>query len=422
MKAETSMSDYVDRVCREARTASRELARTRPERKERALRRMAEVVRSRASDILTANRRDVDAGRGRNLGEALLDRLQLTEARIEAMAVGLEEIAVLPDPVGEVVAQWRRPGGFEVGQVRIPIGVIGIIYESRPNVTVDAAGLCFKAGNATILRGGSEALHSNLVLAAAVREALETTGLTPDAVQVVETPDREAVGALLKRDDLVDLIIPRGGRSLIERVVRESTIPVIKHYEGICHVYVHADADLEMAIRIAVNGKVQRPGTCNAMETLLVDRAVAADFLPRIAAEFEDRGVAIHGCPETGRRIRVATEATADHYRTEYLSLICNVRVVSGFEEAVEHIQAYGSNHTDVIVTGSYRAARRFVAEVDSSSVMVNASPRLADGGVYGLGAEIGISTDKLHAYGPMGVRELTAKKFVVLGDGNLRE
>jgi glutamate-5-semialdehyde dehydrogenase len=422
MRGEPSVADYVGRLCRGARAAGRELARTSPECKELALRRMAETIRARSPEILEANRRDLDAGRRLDRGEALLDRLHLNDSRIERMAAGLEEIAALRDPVGEVVAQWRRPGGFEVGQVRIPLGVVGIIYESRPNVTADAAGLCFKAGNATILRGGSEALHSNLALAAAVRTALRSAGVNPDTVQMIETPDREAVGALLRRNDLVDLIIPRGGKGLIERVVRESTIPVIKHYEGICHVYVHAEADLEMALRIAVNGKAQRPGTCNAMETLLVDRAVAADFLPRIAAEFERRGVTIHGCPETAGRIRVAVEATVEHYRREYLALVCNIRVVSGFEEAVEHIETYGSNHTDVIVTRSYEAARRFVAGVDSSSVMVNASPRLADGGVYGLGAEIGISTDKLHAYGPMGVRELTTKKFVVFGDGHLRE
>jgi glutamate-5-semialdehyde dehydrogenase len=324
--------------------------------------------------------------------------------------------------VGEVVAQWKRPAGFEVGQVRIPLGVVGIIFESRPNVTADASGLCFKAGNATLLRGGSEAIHSNLAIVRRLRKALEDTGVTPDAVQIIETTDRAAISALLQLYDLVDLIIPRGGKGLIKRVTEESTIPVIKHYEGICHVYVHCQADLEMALKISVNAKVQRPATCNAMETLLVDSAVAADFLPTVAQEFEKQGVRIRGCEKTAQLVKVEKVATEEDYRTEYLGLICNLRVVDDMREAIDHISTYGSRHTDVIVTDSYKVARRFVAEVDSSSVMVNASSRLADGGVYGLGAEIGISTDKLHAYGPMGIKELTARKFVVWGNGSLRE
>ncbi len=421
MTDEGVVFEEIRELCRRARAAARRLARVDPEAKETALRSMAGGIREGAARIGEANEVDLAEGRHKDLKDALLDRLRLTPERIEQMAVGLEEIAALRDPVGEVVAQWRRPGGLEVGQVRIPIGVIGIIYESRPNVTADAAGLCFKAGNATILRGGSEALHSNIVLASILREAIRSCGMDPDALQVVETTDRAAVGALLKQNDLVDLIIPRGGKSLIKRVVEESTIPVIKHYEGICHVYVHSAADLDMAIRIAVNAKVQRPATCNAMETLLVDRAVAADFLPRIAAEFEHHGVEVRACREAIRFISAALPASDDDYRTEYLGLTCNTRVVSGMDQAVAHIEDYGSNHSDAIVTESYEAARRFIRAVDSSSVMVNASTRLADGAVYGLGAEIGISTDKLHAFGPMGVQELTTRKFFVLGQGSLR-
>jgi glutamate-5-semialdehyde dehydrogenase len=338
------------------------------------------------------------------------------------MANALREVSALRDPVGEVVAQWKRPAGFEVGQVRIPLGVVGIIFESRPNVTADAAGLCFKAGNATLLRGGTEAIHSNLAIVKRIRQALEDTGISRDAVQIVETTDRDAIRVLLRQNDFVDLIIPRGGKGLIKRVTEESTIPVIKHYEGICHVYIHHQADLEMALAIAVNAKIQRPGTCNAMETLLVDAQVAERFLPRLAEEFQKLGVQIHGCGKTSELIKIDKLATEEDFRTEYLDMICNVRVVKDFEEATDHISTYGSRHTDVVVTDSYQVAHRFVSEVDSSSVMVNASSRLADGGVYGLGAEIGISTDKLHAYGPMGIKELTTKKFVVWGKGTLRD
>ena len=408
-------------ICAAARKASHEIADLHPDVKVKALLAMAEAIRDRRSMIQQANQLDLDAGRQKGLSDAMLDRLELTDSRVEGMATGLEEISGMPDPVGEVVSQTRRPGGLEVGQVRIPLGVVAIIYESRPNVTADAAGLCFKAGNATILRGGSEALHSNLAITRAIREALSGCGVNSDAVQVIDTPSRDAVGVLLRQNDQIDVVIPRGGKSLIQRVVEESTVPVIKHYEGICHVYVHAEADLVMALRIVVNAKVQRPGTCNAMETLLVDRAVASDFLPRVGAEFERLGVRVHGCSETAAHMTVAERATEEHYRTEYLALTCNVRVVSGFDQAVEHIEQFGSNHTEAIVTSSYAIARKFVRVVDSSSVMVNASTRLADGGVYGLGAEIGISTDKLHAYGPMGVKELTARKFVVFGEGHLR-
>jgi glutamate-5-semialdehyde dehydrogenase len=338
------------------------------------------------------------------------------------MTKGLEEIAQLRDPVGEIVKQWRRPGGFEVGQMRIPLGVIGIIYESRPNVTADAAGLCFKAGNATILRGGSEAIHSNIAIADIIREALKASNITPEAIQLISDTDRANVGALLKLNDLVDVIIPRGGKTLIKRVVEESTIPVIKHYEGICHVFIHKEADLKMAVDIAYNAKVQRPGVCNAMETLLVDASIASSFLPSIGDKLKKAGVRIHGCPKTKKYIDIDKIAAEDDYLTEYLSLICNIKVVDDIDEAIKHIRQYGSKHTDAIVTNSYKTSRKFLREVDSSSVMINASTRLADGSVYGLGAEIGISTDKLHAFGPMGVEELTAKKFIVFGEGHLRE
>lgn len=419
---EREVTSYVRVVAERAKAAGRRLAHLSPEIKNKALLKMAAGIRAEAGRIQESNRADLEAGRRKGLSEAMLDRLELSDGRIEAMAAGLEAIAGQRDPVGEVVAQWRRPGGFEVGQVRIPLGVIGIIYESRPNVTADAAGLCFKAGNATILRGGAEAIHSNQGIVEVIRAALQEAGVTPDAVQLVETTDRAAVGALLRLRDLVDVIIPRGGKGLIERVVEQSTIPVIKHFEGICHIFVHREADLDMAVELALNAKTQRPGTCNAMETLLVDAPVAGEFLPRIAERFKAKGVEIRGCSRTREYIAVDKAATEDDYRTEYLALVCNIRVVDGLDEAIEHIARYGSRHTDAIVTRSYEASRRFVSEVDSSSVMVNASTRLADGAVYGLGAEIGISTDKLHAYGPMGVQELTAKKFVVFGQGALRE
>ncbi len=422
MADEFSIEAMIRNVCRAARKAWHDMAELQPDAKEQALRKMATVIRDHRLKIQRANQRDLEAGRERDLSAAMLDRLELTDSRIEGMAAGLEEIAAMPDPVGEVVSQTRRPGGLEVGRVRIPLGVVTIIYESRPNVTADAAGLCFKAGNATILRGGSEAIHSNLEIARSVRKALSDCRINPDAVQVIDTPSRDAVGCLLRQSDMIDVVIPRGGKSLIQRVVEESTVPVIKHYEGICHLYVHSEADLDMALRIVVNAKAQRPGTCNAMETLLVDRAVAGVFLPLLGAEFERLGIGVYGCPETATLMTVTAEASEENYRTEYLSMTCNVRIVSGLDQAVEHIEQFGSNHTESIVTRSYAAARKFVRVVDSSSVMVNASTRLADGGVYGLGAEIGISTDKLHAYGPMGVKELTACKFVVFGDGHLRE
>jgi glutamate-5-semialdehyde dehydrogenase len=411
----------VRRLAEQCRQASRQLLRLDTDKKNRALSAMAAAIRQGASRIQQENAKDLEAGREKGLAPAMLDRLELTDKRIEGMAKGVEEIAAMRDPVGEVVSQWKRPGGFEVGQVRIPLGVIGFIYESRPNVTSDAAALCFKAGNATLLRGGSEAIHSNRIITGIIQGAFHQSGVPEEAVQLIGTTDRQAVGAMLQLDDLIDVIIPRGGKALIKRVVQESTIPVIKHYEGICHVFVHREADLDMALEIAFNAKAQRPGVCNAMETLLVDEPVAAEFLPRIAGRFKEKGVKIHGCSQTKKYIEVDKEAGEEDYRTEYLALTCNIRVVKDMDEAIDHISRYGSRHTESIVTRSYQQSRRFLREVDSSSVMVNASTRLADGGVYGLGAEIGISTDKLHAFGPMGVQELTAKKFVVYGEGALR-
>ena len=418
----TSLRNHVLEIAARARKAARLVGRLSPEVKERALLQLAALLRERASFIGRENQKDLRSGEENGLSSALLDRLELNQARIESMAIAVEEIAAAADPVGEVVSQWTRPGGFEVGKLRIPLGVIGIIYESRPNVTADASALCFKAGNAAILRGGSEAIHSNLAIGRCIREAFEQTGVTPDAVQLIETTDREAVGELLRMDDFVDVIIPRGGKALIQRVVEESTIPVIKHFEGICHTFVHREADPKMALTIVINAKVQRPGTCNALETLLVDAPIADSFIPRVVAELRHHGVRIRGCPRTAALAQVDQQVKEEDYRREYLSLECNIRVLDDLESATQHIAEFGSRHTDVIVTESYAAARAFVRQVDSSSVMVNASSRLADGGVYGLGAEIGISTDKLHAFGPMGVRELTTTKFVVYGQGAVRE
>jgi glutamate-5-semialdehyde dehydrogenase len=416
-----NIETYIRQVAEDGKKAARDLLRLDTDLKNKTLLDMASMILDRAKIIQKENKLDLDAGKEKGLTAAMIDRLNLTDKRIESMAKGLEEIAQLRDPVGEITGQWKRPGGFEVGQVRIPLGVIGIIYESRPNVTADAAGLCFKAGNAIILRGGSEAIHSNMAIASVIREAIANNNINSNAVQLIETTERQAVGVLLKQNDFIDVIIPRGGKALIKRVVEESTIPVIKHYEGICHVFVHRDANLKMAAEIAFNAKVQRPGVCNAMETLLVDEAVAEKFLPMIDKKFKESGVTINGCSKTKKFIKIDKDATEEDYSTEFLALICNIRVVKDVEEAIHHIAQYGSRHTDAIVTQSFQTARQFIQQVDSSSVMVNASTRLADGSVYGLGAEIGISTDKLHAYGPMGVQELTTKKFFVLAEGALR-
>ena len=414
------LSRYMRGLGERARVAARGLARSGTAARNRALTASAEAIRAGRAELLAANRRDLDAGR--DLESALADRLELTEARIEAMALGLEEIAALPDPVGEVTDVRSRPTGIQVGRMRVPLGVVGIIYESRPNVTADAGGLCLKAGNAVILRGGSEAIHSNRAIAECVRAGLAEAALPADAVQVVETTDRRAVGELLRLDEFVDVIVPRGGKGLIERVMTESRIPVIKHLDGICHVFIDERADLEKAMRVAYNAKTQRYGTCCTMETLLVDRAVASEVLPPLAERYLEAGVELRGCPATMQLVGGCEEATPEDWDTEYLAPILSIRVVDGLDEAMDHIATHGSAHTDSIVTEDHSRAQRFLREVDSSSVMVNASTRFADGFEYGLGAEIGISTDKLHARGPVGLEGLTSQKFIVLGDGHIRQ
>ncbi len=415
---------YMERLGARARAAARLMAAAPTAAKDAALEAMAQAIEDQAARLAEANARDLEAGRARGLDAALLDRLELTPARIAAMAEGLRQIAALPDPVGEITDLRYRPSGIQVGRMRVPLGVIGIIYESRPNVTADAAGLCLKAGNAAILRGGSEAIHSNRAIAACIRAGLEAAGLPADAVQVVETTDRAAVGALLRMEGYVDVIVPRGGRGLIERVSRESRIPVIKHLDGVCHVYIDDRADPGKAVRVAYNAKTQRYGTCNTMETLLVAEGIAPEVLPELARRYREAGVELRGCPRTREILgeEAVAPATEEDWRTEYLAPILSVRVVPGLDEAIEHIETYGSHHTDAIVTEDWSRARRFLREVDSSSVMVNASTRFADGFEYGLGAEIGISTDKLHARGPVGLEGLTTLKWVVLGDGHIRE
>ncbi len=418
----SEIRQLIQRMGREARAAAVRLAVATPDEKNRALEAVAVALENDRQKIQQENEKDLAAGRERGLSGAMLDRLALTDARLDSMIAGVREVIRLPDPVGGTFDARERPNGLKICRMRVPIGVIGIIYESRPNVTVDAGALTLKSGNAVILRGGSEAINSNLALARAMSAALAGAGLPPATVQLVPTIDREAVGEMLTAEQYIDLIIPRGGKTLIRRVVENSTIPVIKHYDGICHVYVDAAADLAMATGIALNAKLQRPGVCNAMETLLVDSAVAGEFLPPLGKRLEDAGVEIRGCERTCRLLEGAKPATEEDWSTEYLDLILNVRVVDSLDEAVEHIEQYGSRHTDAIVTGNPDTAKKFVCRVDSSSVMVNASTRFSDGAQYGLGAEIGISTDKLHARGPMGLEELTIYKWVVTGQGQLRE
>jgi len=406
---------------RRARAASRALARAETGAKNAALMAMASVIEARAEALMAENRKDLEAGEQNGLDAALLDRLAFTPERIAVMAEGLRQIATLPDPVGAISDLNYRPSGIQVGRMRVPLGVIGIIYESRPNVTVDAAGLCLKSGNACILRGGSEAFHSNRALAECIRAGLEQAGLPVDAVQVVATTDRAAVGALLRMKDFVDVIVPRGGKGLIARVSEESLIPVIKHLDGVCHVYLDDGADPDKALKVSVNAKTHRYGTCNTMETLLVSRAVAEQMLPALGQAFEEKGVELRGCAATRAILPGIKEATEQDWFEEYLAPVLAVRVVDGLDAAIEHINTYGSHHTDSIITEDYTRARRFLREVDSSSVMVNASTRFVDGFEYGLGAEIGISTDKLHARGPVGLEGLTTLKYVVLGDGHVR-
>ena len=416
---------YVADVGRRARAASREMARAATAARDRALLATAAAIRGAREPLQAANARDLAAAREAGHDAAFTDRLALTDKVIESMAAGLEQIALLPDPIGEITDLRARPSGIQVGRMRVPLGVIGIIYESRPNVTVDAAGLCIKSGNATILRGGSEAIHSNQALAVLVRQGLREAGLPDDAVQVIETTDREAVGELISRPEFVDVIVPRGGKSLIERIARDARVPTIKHLDGICHVYIDDSADTDMAIAVADNAKTQRYSPCNTMETLLVSRAAAPRVLPPLARIYLDKCVELRGCPATRALLAPAglacAEATEEDWRTEYLAPILSIRVVTGLDEAIAHIGQYGSQHTDAIITDSHANAMRFLREVDSASVMVNASTRFADGFEYGLGAEIGISTDKLHARGPVGLEGLTSQKYVVLGSGQVR-
>jgi len=404
-----------------ARTAARQAAKLNTAAKNKALNLMADRLLERAEDIQAENKKDVDAARAKGLTSAMIDRLTLTDGVISSMVEGLRDVVNLPDPVGQVVSMNRRPNGLEVGRVRIPLGVIGFIYESRPNVTVDAAGLCLKAGNAVILRGGSEAINSNLAIAGVIKDALTEAGAPVEAVQVVPTTDRKAVNAMLALDEHLDLIIPRGGEELIRFVAENSRIPVLKHYKGVCHVFVDQDCDLDMAVEITFNAKVQRPGVCNAIETLLVHERSAEAFLPLAAERLEGAGVELRCCPRSLKILPGRKQAVESDWPEEYLDLILAVKVVSGLDEALDHIARYGSMHTEAVVTNDYSRAHRFLAEVDASVVLVNASTRFNDGGQLGLGAEIGISTSKLHAYGPMGLAELTTTKFIVFGQGQIR-
>jgi glutamate-5-semialdehyde dehydrogenase len=407
---------------KQAKAAARALAPLSSEEKNRALRLMAERLEARSEYLVTENGKDLAAAKQAGIAGAVLDRIALNPSRVQSMAKGLREIAALPDPVHEIVKMWRRPNGLQVGRMRIPLGVIGIIYEARPNVTADAAALCLKSGNAVILRGGSEAHYSNQAIAAVLRQACAETSVPNEAVQVVQSKDHALVQELLQLEQFIDLIIPRGGEELIRAVVANSRIPVIKHYKGICHVYVDADASYEMAERICLNAKIQRPSVCNAMETLLVHQGMATDFLPVLAAKYRAAGVELRGCDKTCALIPGIKRATEADWTTEYLDLILSVRIVKDMNEAIDHIERYGSEHTETIITANYQRAREFIDRVNSSAVMVNASTRFNDGGELGLGAEIGISTSKIHAFGPMGLEELTITKFVVFGDGQIRE
>lgn len=416
------VTQYMQQVGQQARKAAVEVSRADTKAKNAALTAIADAIDAAVEKLKTENARDLEAGRANGLDDALLDRLELNDERIAGMSEGLRQIANLPDPVGEVSDMAYRPSGIQIGKMRVPLGVIGIIYESRPNVTADAAGLCLKSGNATILRGGSEAIHSNRAIARCIQQGLEQAGLPAQAVQVVETTDRAAVGELITARDYVDVIIPRGGKGLIERISNEARVPVIKHLDGICHVYIDNTADLEKAVRVAVNAKTHRYGVCNAMETLLVNQAVAAEVLPELARQYQDKGVELRGCDKTTAIVSGIKSATDEDWDTEYLAPVLAIRVLDSMDEAIEHINTHGSHHTDSIITEDYSKARRFLREVDSSSVMVNTSTRFADGFEYGLGAEIGISTDKLHTRGPVGLEGLTTQKYIVLGDGQIRE
>lgn len=416
-----NLNDYMTQLGQRARAASRQLARTNAAARVGALAAIAAQLQTQSSELLEANARDIAAGEANQLAPALLDRLRLNPVRIESMAAGLTEIAALPDPIGEITDLRYRPSGIQVGRMRVPLGVVGIIYESRPNVTADAAGLCLKSGNATILRGGSEAIYSNQAIAACIRAGLQQVELPADAVQVVEMTDRAAVSVLVAMSEYVDVIVPRGGKGLIERISADARVPVIKHLHGVCHVFLDADADTDKAVAIAVNAKTQRYGTCNTLETLLVDESRAGELLPLVAAQYRDAGVEMRGCERTCAIVADAVAATPQDWDEEYLAPILAIRVVDDYDQAVQHIAKHGSQHTDAIVTENFSRARSFLVEVDSSSVMINASTRFADGFEYGLGAEIGISTDKIHARGPVGIEGLTSQKYVVFGDGHIR-
>lgn len=417
-----SRTEEAIRLGKQAKAASRQLAPLSSEEKNHALYLMADQLEAHSEYLVGENRKDLEAAKSAGIAGAVLDRIALTPSRVQAMAKGLRDVAALPDPVREIVKMWRRPNGLQIGKMRIPLGVIGIIYEARPNVTSDAAALCLKSGNAVILRGGSEAHGSNRAIGEVLNNACAHTRVPAHAVQVVQSKDRGLVQELLQLEDYIDLIIPRGGEELIRAVVASSKVPVIKHYKGVCHVYVDADASFEMAERICLNAKVQRPSVCNAMETLLVHQAIAPAFLPPLIAQYQAKGVEVRGCEKTCALVSGIKKATESDWTTEYLDLILSVRIVKDMDEAIDHIERYGSEHTDTIVTNNYQKSRDFIDRVNSSAVMVNASTRFNDGGELGLGAEIGISTSKIHAFGPMGLEELTTTKFVVFGDGQIRE
>jgi glutamate-5-semialdehyde dehydrogenase len=416
-----NVAEYMQKMGANARQASRVIARASTEVKNRALLAMADALDASRAAVETANQIDLAAGKERGLDDAMLDRLALTPARIDGMIEGLRQVAALPDPVGDISDMRFMPSGIQLGKMRVPLGVIGIIYESRPNVTMEAASLCLKSGNATILRGGSEAIHSNQAIAKTIAVGLEAAGLPAEVVQVVETTDREAVGQLITMPEFVDVIVPRGGKGLIERIANDARVPVIKHLDGICHVYIDAEADLGKAVNIAINAKTHRYGTCNTMETLLVHETVAQEVLKELLVAYNQAGVELRGCEKTCVLLPSAKAATEVDWATEYLAPILSIKVVSGIDEAIEHINHYGSHHTDAIVTENYTLSRQFLREVDSSSVMINASTRFADGFEYGLGAEIGISTDKIHARGPVGLEGLTSQKYIVFGEGQVR-
>ncbi len=417
----TDVAAYMSELGQQARRASRALVAADSGAKDAALHAIADDLDRVRDQLMAENKKDLDAGAAKGLDAALLDRLALTPERIDSMIEGLRQIAGLADPIGEIFDMNYRPSGIQVGRMRVPLGVIGIIYESRPNVTADAAALCLKSGNATVLRGGSEAFHSNQAIAASIQRGLEKADLPAQAVQVVATTDRAAVGSMITMPDCIDVIIPRGGKGLIERISNDARVPVIKHLDGICHVYVDDEADPQKAFDVALNAKTQRYGTCNTMETLLVHATIATDFLPGITAAYTEKGVELRGCNKTCELISNCNAATDEDWDTEYLAPILSIRVVEDFEQAIEHINTHSSQHTESIISENITKARRFLREVDSSSVMINASTRFADGFEYGLGAEIGISTDKFHARGPVGLEGLTSVKYIVLGDGHIR-